>query len=58
MPQSKFEKGFWAACRGGKGNFTPYPPEHWRKPKTEKKRPRKAVRIKIAPEAPEISFLF
>lgn len=34
MPQSKWERGFWAAVRGGgTGGFNPYPPEHWRKPK-------------------------
>lgn len=36
MPQSKWERGFWAAVRGG-GSFNPYPPEHWRKPKKAKK---------------------
>jgi len=31
MPQSKWERGFWAAVRGGgTGGFSPYPPEHWR----------------------------
>ena len=35
MPQSKWERGFWAAVRGG-GSFNPYPPEHWR-PKKGKK---------------------
>lgn len=39
MPQSKWERGFWAAVRGGgTGGFNPYPPEHWRKPKTNRKR--------------------
>lgn len=39
MPQSKWERGFWAAVRGGgTGGFSPYPPEHWRKPKTNRKR--------------------
>lgn len=37
MPQSKWERGFWAAVRGGgTGGFNPYQPEHWR-PKKEKK---------------------
>jgi hypothetical protein len=37
MPQSKWERGFWAAVRGGgTGGFNPYPPEHWR-PKKGKK---------------------
>ena len=42
MPQSKWERGFWAAVRdkdnilpSGK-EFNPYPPEHWR-PKKGKK---------------------
>lgn len=39
MPQSKWERGFWASVRGGgTGIFKPYPPEHWRKPKTNRKR--------------------
>ena len=44
MPQSKWERGFWASVRdkdnilpNGK-EFKPYPPEHWRKPKTNRKR--------------------
>lgn len=41
MPQSKWERGFWAAVRGGgSSGFNPYPPEHWR-PKKEKKVKRK-----------------
>ena len=37
MPQSKWERGFWAAVRGGgSSGFNPYPPEHWR-PKKNKK---------------------
>ena len=57
MPQSKWEKAFWAACRGqGSGAFKAYPPEHWRKPKTNKRRPRKPTRRKIAPEAPQLTF--
>lgn len=39
MPQSKWERGFWASVRGGgTGIFKPYPPEHWRKPKTNRKK--------------------
>ena len=38
MPQGRFERGFWAAVRGGDMKFKPYPPEHWRKPKTNRKR--------------------
>ena len=48
MPQSKWERGFWASVRGrdsilpnGK-EFKPYPQSHWyKKKKTTKKRARK-----------------
>lgn len=56
MPQSKWERGFWASVRGGGNDFKPYPPEHWRKPKTDKKRPRKTFKQKITPEAPQLTF--
>lgn len=36
MPQSKWEKAFWAAARSN-GTFNAYPPEHYRKPKKNKK---------------------
>lgn len=35
MPQSHWEKAFWAAARSS--DFKPYPPEHWAKPKKKKK---------------------
>ena len=52
MPQSRWERGFWAAVRGG-GSFNPYPPEHWR-PKKEKKVKRK---LKHTQKAAKKDFL-
>jgi hypothetical protein len=39
MPQTKWEKAFWAAARGSEADgFTPYSWKHWYKPKTNRKR--------------------